>query len=107
MPETICDAIDIVLGSYRERLVFLHTDGWICSIKSTEFRQWAGDGSEIIAHHFAPPTDWLLASKMLIRLTKLGDVLFVVRGEVAVVKRGLERTADVRRIFGRERKKLT
>jgi WD40 repeat protein len=90
-----CDAIDAVLGTYRERLVFLHADGWVCSVKAAGFRDGGSDGPGAIMHHFAPPSDWLLASKMLIQVTRLGDVLFVVRGEVAVVKRGFERTADV------------
>jgi hypothetical protein len=91
--ELVCNAINAVLGTYRERLVFLHKDGWICSTKVTSLRQAAA--TEAIAHHFAPPSDWLLASKMLMQLTRLGDVLFVVRGDVAVLKRGLERNVDM------------
>ncbi|KAH7304039.1 hypothetical protein B0I35DRAFT_383123 [Stachybotrys elegans] len=91
----LCDAVDVVLGTYRERMVFLHSDGWICSIKAAEFRQ--GSHAATILYHFSPPAEWLLASKLLIRMTITGDIMFVVKGEVAVVRRGLERFAETRR----------
>lgn len=52
--------------------------------------------SEGVVQHFAPPLGWLRTSReLLIRVSRLGDVLFVVQGEVAVVKRGLDRAADI------------
>ncbi|KAK2615665.1 hypothetical protein N8I77_002403 [Diaporthe amygdali] len=98
--QSVCEAIDIIAGMYRERLIFLHVDGWICSVKAGAFGNAgpgsAGGKSEAVVHHFAPPLGWLRTNRELfIRVSKLGDVLFVVKGEVAVVKRGLDRAADV------------
>lgn len=97
--QSIYDMIDMIVGMYRERMVFLHIDGWICSVKAGALEKdsgSAGGKSEDVLHHFAPPLGWLRTSReLLIRVSRLGDVLFVVKGEVAVVKRGLERSADV------------
>lgn len=99
--QPVCDAIDVICGVYRERLVFLHNDGWICSIKASGL--WGGSTSvgggvgrsEGIVHHFAPPMDWLRGStNLLVQVSKLGDVMFVVKGEIAVVKKGLDRAAE-------------
>ncbi|KAI1084843.1 hypothetical protein F5B20DRAFT_223057 [Whalleya microplaca] len=87
--QEVCDIMDMIIGSYRDRVVFLHTDGWICSVKANGLKE--GEG---ILHHFAPPVDWLRTNRdLLIKVSRLGDVLFVVKGEVAIVKRGLGRAA--------------
>ncbi|KAK7981273.1 Type I Iterative PKS [Apiospora arundinis] len=89
-----CETMLFIIGMFRDRLVFLHKEGWVCSIKANVMR---GRSNEKVLFHFAPPVDWLRTNnEPLIRVTKLGDVLFVVRGEVAVVRKGLNRTADVR-----------
>ncbi|KAK7947783.1 uncharacterized protein PG986_008669 [Apiospora aurea] len=89
-----CDDMALSIGMFRDRLVFLHKEGWICSIKANGI---SGRGNEKAMSHFAPPVDWLHTnSEPLIRVTRLGDVLFVVKGEVAVVRKGLSRAADVR-----------
>lgn len=98
-PDAVYEVIEIIVGMYRERLVFLHVDGWICSVKASAVGNVTGPSSgkgEGVEHHFAPPLGWLRTSQdLLIRVSRLGDVLFVVKGEVAVVKRGLDRAADV------------
>lgn len=92
--------VDTLIGMYRDRLVFLHTDGWVCSVKAGAFGQGPVTNSaksEGVLHHFPPPLEWLRTSReLLVQVTRLGDVLFVVKGEVAVVKRGLDRVADIR-----------
>lgn len=97
--ESVYEVIDIIVGMYRERLIFLHVDGWICSVKANAAGNATGLNSskgEGVVHHFAPPLGWLRTSReLLVRVSRLGDVLFVVKGEVAVVKRGLDRAADV------------
>ncbi|KAI0121051.1 hypothetical protein BJ170DRAFT_715282 [Xylariales sp. AK1849] len=91
--QPICDMIQVVVGTYRGRLVFLHRDGWICSVKGATL--W-GEGTDGVSHHFPPPVDWLRTTfEVLIRVSKLGDVLFVVNGEVAVVKRGLNKSMRI------------
>lgn len=96
---SICEVIDVIVGMYRELLIFLHVDGWICSMKAGAVGNSSGTGaskSEGVVQHFAPPLGWLRTSReLLIRVSRLGDVLFVVQGEVAVVKRGLDRAADI------------
>ncbi|KAI7786820.1 hypothetical protein LA080_002290 [Diaporthe eres] len=97
--ESVYEVIDIIVGMYRERLIFIHVDGWICSVKANATGYATGLNSskgEGVVHHFAPPLGWLRTSReLLVRVSRLGDVLFVVKGEVAVVKRGLDRAADV------------
>lgn len=97
--QSIYSMIDVIVGMYRERMVFLHIDGWICSVKAGALRSGhgpAGSKSEDVVHHFAPPMSWLRMSRgLLVRVSRLGDVLFVVKGEVAIVKRGLDRAADI------------
>ncbi|KAK7921724.1 hypothetical protein PG985_009746 [Apiospora marii] len=87
------EPITLAVGIFRDRLVFLHREGWICSIKANGMR---GRGGEKLMFHFAPPVDWLRTNhEPLISITKLGDILFVVKGEVAVVKKGLNKVVDV------------
>lgn len=97
--EPVYEVIDIIVGMYRDRLIFLHVDGWICSVKAAAVGNVPGPSmgkSEGVVHHFAPPLGWLRTSReLLVRVTRLGDVLFVVKGEVAIVKRGLDRAADI------------
>ncbi|KAI0156577.1 hypothetical protein GGR57DRAFT_501627 [Xylariaceae sp. FL1272] len=89
----VCDQIQLIIGMFRDRVVFLHMDGWVCSAKVNGMR---GEG-EGVMHHFAPPEDWLQTSReLLITISKAGDILFVVKGEVAVVKRGLARIAHIK-----------
>lgn len=81
--------------------MFLHIDGWICSIKAGALGSDQGPSvgkSECLMHHFAPPLGWLRTNReLLIMVSRSGDILFVLTGEVAVVKRGLDRVADVAR----------
>lgn len=83
--------VKYLAGSYRGRQVFVSTDGWICSASAEAFR-----GEVNILYHFMPPTNWLRTiQEAKIAISKSGDVLFSVYHEVAVVKRGLERSFDV------------
>ncbi|KAK9423221.1 putative DUF676 domain-containing protein [Seiridium unicorne] len=91
--QTVAQFVDTLIGVYRDRLVFLHTDGWVCSIKAAELKVKGYGG---IVHHFAAPIEWLRTSRdPIIRLSKLGDVLFAVRVEVAIIKRGLGRAIHI------------
>ncbi|KAK8861793.1 WD40 repeat-like protein [Apiospora arundinis] len=68
-----CEAIDMIIGMYRDRLVFLHKEGWVCSLKASGM---LGRGNEKLMFHFAPPIDWLQTSHQpLIKVTKLGEIL--------------------------------
>lgn len=78
------DKIEHLLGAYQSRLVFLHTDGWICSTASDTLEQ-------SYTRHFFIPADWLCTpSELLIQVRGNGNIVFVKRSELAVIKRGLE-----------------
>ncbi|KAH9887455.1 hypothetical protein F4778DRAFT_427699 [Xylariomycetidae sp. FL2044] len=91
--QPVFEKIDSIIGMFRDRLVFLHRMGWVCSVKPAGMR---GEGNEKIMFHFAPPLDWLRTNRLpLMMVSKIGDVLFVVKGEVAIVKRGLNRVVNI------------
>lgn len=85
--EPLCGNIDHFIGTFHGKLIFLHANGWVCSVRLDGFMD-----SKDFAFHFMPPSDWLRASAVfVITLSRLGDVLFAWKNEVAVVKRALER----------------
>ena len=78
----LADQVEFLVGCYGERLVFLHSSGWICSTDPKTF---------YVTRHFFIPADWLSASSsMMVEVLQNGDIVFVKRDEVAVIKRGLE-----------------
>lgn len=83
--EHLSDQVQYLIGTYAQRLVFLHNSGWICTT-----------GLEVssLAHHtrhFFIPVDWISGGvDLMIDVTCNGDVVFVKRHEVAVIRRGLE-----------------
>ncbi|KAL3419495.1 hypothetical protein PVAG01_09717 [Phlyctema vagabunda] len=77
----VSDRVKYLVGNYGKRLIFLDKDGWICSIRphSTSF-----------SRHFFFPADWLAMNvELMISVTSNGDIVFVKRDEIAVIKRGL------------------
>ncbi|THZ76213.1 hypothetical protein D6C85_02407 [Aureobasidium pullulans] len=92
--QAVCDQMEYYIGSYQDLEVFLGTDGWICSANKTSFK----DKDEVL-HHFMPPSDWVRANpRLVINVTDLGDILFAWKGEVAVVKHGLDKDYEVKRV---------
>ena len=82
---SLASQVKNLVGEYRQRLVFLHGGRWICS---ANLQGASGDGYE---RHFFLPADWLSTNDELrVEVTRLGDVVFVKRDEVAVIRRGLE-----------------
>ena len=82
---SLTDQIRTLIGDYGRRLVFLHKDNWICS---ADPKNAMADHYE---RHFFLPADWLSTDiQLMIRVTRNGDVIFVRRDEVAVIKRGLD-----------------
>lgn len=78
----LADQVEYLIGAYGQRLVFLHSSGWVCSTDSKTF--------EVIRHFFIP-ADWLSTNiNLMIEVTRNGDIIFVKRDEVAVIKRGLD-----------------
>ena len=78
----LADQVESLIGAYGQRLVFLHSSGWVCSTDAETFN---------IARHFFIPADWLSTNNnLMIEVTRNGDIIFVKRDEIAVIKRGLD-----------------
>ena len=81
----LCDIIQHLIGESDSRLIFLNPSGWVCSADLDDFQE------KHYIRHFFVPTDWLTANtKLFINLTSQGDLSFVHRGEIAIVKGGLD-----------------
>ena len=82
---SLADQVMSIIGDDGQRLVFLRSDGWISSAdpRSADADQYD--------RHFFLPADWLSTSlNLMIEVTHDGDIIFVKRDEVAVIRRGLE-----------------
>jgi WD40 repeat protein len=85
---SLADHIDFIIPCHGNKLVFLHSSGWVCSADSE-----TSNGQYM--RHFFLPADWLTNSgELLIEVTRQGDVIFVKRDEVAVIKRSLDTTGQ-------------
>ena len=83
--QIIADQVRYVIGAYRQRLVFLDNNGWVCT---TDVGLRNADQH---TRHFVIPIDWLSGvANLMIDVTCNGDIVFVKRHEIAVIKRGLE-----------------
>lgn len=79
----LADHVEFLIGAHGQRLVFLHSSGWVCSAEAETLK-------DHLVRHFFIPADWLSNSGLMIEVTRNGDIIFVKRNEVAVIKRGLE-----------------
>ncbi len=78
----LADQVELLIGAHGQRLVFLHSSGWVCSTDSETFN---------VVRHFFIPADWLSTNdNLMIEVTRNGDIIFVKRDEIAVIKRGLD-----------------
>ena len=76
--------IEYLIGSVNNRLIFLDKRMWICSLDLENFR---GD----YYRHCFLPSDWLNANwNFIMKVTSIGDLIFVRRTELAVINGGLE-----------------
>ena len=81
----LADQVKTLIGDDGQKLVFLRGDNWICSADSESA------DSNVYSRHFFLPADWLTNNmKLMIKVTHGGDIIFVKRDEVAVIKRGLD-----------------
>lgn len=79
----LTDDIDYLIYADDQKLVFLHSDNWICSTDPER----AGN----FLRHFFLPADWLTSNvDLMIEMTLAENILFVKGDEVAVIKRGLQ-----------------
>ena len=83
--QPLADQVECLIGVYKDRMVFLHTSGWVCFADASTF-----DLSGYIRHFFIP-ADWLSSSsELLMDVILRGTILFAKGNEVAVIKKGLD-----------------
>lgn len=73
------------------RLVFLDTHSWVCSVNVQSF------GNKLVSYsrHFFVPYDWFAGTRYIIGAVVKRDVIFVRHDDVAIIKGGLEYIEDV------------
>lgn len=77
------ETIQHLIGTIGSRIIFLNHIGWVCSADLHGFEEVC------YTRHFFVPTNWLSANTALIlNITRHEDVSFVLRNEIAIVKRG-------------------
>jgi WD40 repeat protein len=82
----VSSRIETVIGALDERLIYLDTDRWVCSI-NLEKRE------EPVVRHFFIPNDWMGSTgQLLLDLGRTGEIIFVKVNELVIIKRGLEFT---------------
>ncbi|RFU23947.1 hypothetical protein B7463_g12392, partial [Scytalidium lignicola] len=75
--------IEHLIGVNHSSLFFLNKDLWVCSLKLS------GDENDCTFHMFIPD-EWINRSQRVIfQLTAKGDLIFVNKAEIAVIKRGI------------------
>ncbi|KAL9136204.1 MAG: hypothetical protein Q9175_002593 [Cornicularia normoerica] len=86
---SLADQVKTIIGDDGQRLVFLRSDDWISSADPESAN------ADQFDRHFFLPADWLSTNiKLIIKVTHDGDILFVKRDEVAVIKRGLDNVEE-------------
>ncbi|KAL8813851.1 MAG: hypothetical protein Q9223_006887 [Gallowayella weberi] len=81
----LSNQVQVLIGSDGQKLVFLHSSGWVCSVDAQ------ATGLEHFIRHFFFPADWLSTdSPLIIKITRRSDVIFAKRDEIAIIRRGLE-----------------
>lgn len=83
----LVDNVEHIIRSLGQRLIFVDITGYVCSVDLEMEDMNEND------RHFMVPGDWLSTNNnLIIELARNGDILFVRRAEVAVIKRGLDIT---------------
>lgn len=97
--------IEAVIGVINGRIIFLNTSYWVCSLDLEN--PLAPEG--VVQHFFIPSDSVSSLKESGAYLGKNGDIIFVRRAELAVIKKGLEVTVNGtytlarRRSFGTRR----
>ncbi|OIW24417.1 hypothetical protein CONLIGDRAFT_97007 [Coniochaeta ligniaria NRRL 30616] len=83
---SLTSAIEVIVGVYGKRLVYLDSSFWVCSMNIT-------DALKAPVRHFFIPNDWLsLVNSFILDIGLAGEIMFAKQSELAVIKRGLETT---------------
>ncbi len=92
--------VEHVIGTFNTRLVLYMADHWIASVELQPHSIGGGHGGIVdgsFLRHFFLPNDWIgsmVVRNMILGVGPEGEILIVRRGELAVVRRGLEVTED-------------
>lgn len=80
--------IEIIIGVINSRLVFLNTAYWICSLDLEHPQELEG-----VVQHFFIPYNWLDSlHQSQLDLGPHGEIVFIRRAQMAVIKKGLQVT---------------
>jgi hypothetical protein len=83
--EKIAEQIGSLIGLYRNRMVFVSNDHWVCSVRIDKSKF-----EDPVRTHFPMPHSWRRSNRPLKGLvTSKGDVVFAVEGDLVVVKKSL------------------
>lgn len=83
---TLSSTVEAVIGVVGDRLIFLNNNYWICSIDLDSVEKTT-------VRHFFIPNDWVSSvNQLILDIGQNGEIAFVKRAELAVIKRGLEIT---------------
>jgi WD40 repeat protein len=82
--DKLASQIEHIIGWLGTRLLFLNRGFWVCSVDLLK-------SSDEYCRHFFIPEDWLSLNRSLIlKVTSKGDLVFVKKDEIAVIKRWLD-----------------
>lgn len=107
--DSLPSQVEAIIGTFGTRLVFSISDYWIASVELASLNTPISTdqvlditppptATESVVKHFFLPNDWMGSNatspgrKLIFELGRAGEILFVRRSELAVVKRGLEVT---------------
>ncbi|RYP54076.1 hypothetical protein DL768_001078 [Monosporascus sp. mg162] len=91
--------VESLIGVAKERIIFLTPDNWVCSaqvgLSESDLNTTARSSriAESVVRHFFIPDEWSsLVHRVLVDVRRSGEIIFVKRTELAVIRRGLEIT---------------
>ncbi|KAI0976688.1 hypothetical protein F4678DRAFT_480197 [Xylaria arbuscula] len=95
--------VEVVIGTVNERAVFLDANNWVCSvaIRASELDPSTAINSsplsmKKVTRHFFIPDDWMSSvHRVLVEVRQAGELVFVKRRDLAVIRRGLEGTKKI------------
>ena len=83
--QSLANQVECQIGTYKDKLVFLHSSGWVCSADAASYNLTR------YVRHFFIPAYWLRSSsEMLMKVSGKGNIIFAKRNEVAIIRGGLE-----------------
>ncbi|MCJ1388398.1 hypothetical protein MMC18_001245 [Xylographa bjoerkii] len=89
--------VEYLVGSFDTKIIFLDRSLWVCSLDIMTFRK-----SMQYARHFFIPLDWMSTSgDPVLEINASRDLIFAKHNEIAVIKSGFARVAEVVWLDGR------